>query len=177
MENINLPPTNNPPVLPTALRAKVVQDLNELHEISAYIDSRLEIIDQFLDGLTQPSNEIYIDDLEPDDESVDTPLVSPFLDSDDDSDDGEVLNEKFAAYFDPFLPMNIITHKAYNTIMVDGLECTWRNLVAIIKDVYVFVGSFTYITDFVVLKDIGEFIISDMTNVVMRKPFRAVTQL
>ncbi|GJW45384.1 hypothetical protein Tco_0074183 [Tanacetum coccineum] len=34
-----------------------------------------------------------MDDLEPDDESVDTPLVSPFLDSDDDSDDGEVLNE------------------------------------------------------------------------------------
>ncbi|GKE34303.1 hypothetical protein Tco_1453625 [Tanacetum coccineum] len=34
-----------------------------------------------------------IDDLELDDESVDTPLVYPFLDSDDDSDDGEVLNE------------------------------------------------------------------------------------
>ncbi|GJR69033.1 hypothetical protein Tco_0015098 [Tanacetum coccineum] len=46
MENVNPPPTNNPPFLPTALRAK-----------------------------------------------VDTPLVSPFLDSDDDSDDGEVLNE------------------------------------------------------------------------------------
>nr|GEW51578.1 arabinogalactan peptide 13 [Tanacetum cinerariifolium] len=30
---------------------------------------------------------------EPDDELVDTPLVSPFLDSDDDPDDGEVLNE------------------------------------------------------------------------------------
>ncbi|GJY89232.1 hypothetical protein Tco_0503860 [Tanacetum coccineum] len=36
---------------------------------------------------------IDVDDLEPDDESVDTPLVSPFLNSDDDSDDGEVLNE------------------------------------------------------------------------------------
>ncbi|GKG25855.1 hypothetical protein Tco_0399001, partial [Tanacetum coccineum] len=32
-------------------------------------------------------------DLEPNDESVDIPLVSHFLDSDDDSDDGEVLNE------------------------------------------------------------------------------------
>nr|GEV89231.1 hypothetical protein [Tanacetum cinerariifolium] len=104
-------------------------------------------------------------DLESDDKSVDTPLVSPFLDSDDDSDDGEVLNEleeygnaeqlcrqreinsfdgdelafqcmvgfrKFVAYFDPFLPMNIITHKAYNTIMVEGLESTGKNLVAII---------------------------------------------
>ncbi|GJV62320.1 hypothetical protein Tco_1468420 [Tanacetum coccineum] len=34
-----------------------------------------------------------MDDLEPDDGLVDRPLVSPFLDSDDNSDDGEVLNE------------------------------------------------------------------------------------
>ncbi|GJU71379.1 hypothetical protein Tco_1262784 [Tanacetum coccineum] len=92
IENTNPPPTNNPHVLPTALRAKVVQELNELQAISTYIDSQLENIDQFLNGFTQQPNEIGVDDLEPDDESVDTPLVSPFLDSDDDSDDGEVLN-------------------------------------------------------------------------------------
>ncbi|GJY95875.1 hypothetical protein Tco_0512236 [Tanacetum coccineum] len=34
-----------------------------------------------------------MNDLESDDESVDTPLVSPFPHSDNDSDDGEVLNE------------------------------------------------------------------------------------
>nr|GEY03028.1 retrotransposon protein, putative, Ty3-gypsy subclass [Tanacetum cinerariifolium] len=115
-------------------------------------------------------NEIDVDDLEPDNESVDTPLVSPFLDSDDDSDGGEVLNElkeygnerklcrqreinsfdgddlafqcmigfrKFVAYFDPFLPMNIIMRKAYNTIMVEGSESTGKNLVAIVRDVCV----------------------------------------
>ncbi|GKA60966.1 hypothetical protein Tco_0760373 [Tanacetum coccineum] len=153
MENANPPSTNNPSALPTALHAK------------------------------------------PDDESIDTPLVSPFLDLDDDSDDGEVLNEleeygnvgqlcrqsvinsfdgddlafqcmigfwNFVAYFDPFLPMNIITHKAHNTIMVEGLESTGKNLVAIVRDVYVFVGSFTYITDFVVLEYIGEFMLGDI---------------
>ncbi|GJX11786.1 hypothetical protein Tco_0201645 [Tanacetum coccineum] len=73
MENANPPPTNNPPVLPTTVRA--------------------QNIDQFLNGFTQQPNEIDVDDLEPNNESVDTPLVSPFLDSDDDSDDGEVLNE------------------------------------------------------------------------------------
>ncbi|GJW20036.1 hypothetical protein Tco_0027472 [Tanacetum coccineum] len=62
---------------------------------------------------------------------------------------------KFIAYFDPFLPMNIITRKAYNTIMVDRLESIGKNLVAVVRDVYVFVGSFTYITYFVVLEDIG----------------------
>ncbi|GKC95374.1 hypothetical protein Tco_1160816 [Tanacetum coccineum] len=151
-----------------------------------------------------------MDDLDPDDESVDTPLVSPFLDLDDDSDDGDVLNEleeygnagqlcrqrainsfngddlafqcmigfrKFVAYFDPFLPMNIITRKLYNTIMVEGLESTWKNLVAIVRDVYVFVGSFTYIMGFVILEDIGECILRDMAEVVMGKPFRKVTKL
>ncbi|GJU68223.1 hypothetical protein Tco_1254482, partial [Tanacetum coccineum] len=116
-----------------------------------------------------------------DDKLADTPFVSPFPHSDNDSDDGEVLNglveyenvrilrrekainsfdeddlafqcmigfRKFVAYFDPFLPMNVITRKAYNTIMVEGLESIGKNLVAVVRDVYVFVGSFTYITDF-----------------------------
>ncbi|GJV60794.1 hypothetical protein Tco_1466894 [Tanacetum coccineum] len=63
MENANPPPTNNPPVLLTVLRAKIVQELNELQAISTYIDSCLENIDRFLN------------------------------DYDDDSNDGEVLNE------------------------------------------------------------------------------------
>ncbi|GJT03897.1 hypothetical protein Tco_0838359 [Tanacetum coccineum] len=73
--------------------------------------------------------------------------------------------------------MNIISRKAYNTIMVEGLEGTRKNLVAIVKDVYVFIGSFTYITDFVVLEDIGEFIMSDMAELLMGKPFIKITKL
>ncbi|GJY66594.1 hypothetical protein Tco_0468832 [Tanacetum coccineum] len=100
----------------------------------------------------------------------DTPLASPFPHSDNDSDDEEVLNElsfrKFTAYLDPFLPMNIISCKAYNTIMVDRLEGTGKNLVAIVRDVYVFVESLTYIPDFVMLEDIEDFIMSDMAEVI-----------
>nr|GEU66952.1 hypothetical protein [Tanacetum cinerariifolium] len=121
-----------------------------------------------------------MDNPEPEGESVNT-LVFPFLDSDDDSDDGEVLSEleeygsagrfrrtkiinsydgddlafqytigfiKFVAYSDPFLQMNIIMRKAYYTIMVNGLESMGMNLVAIIRDVCVFIGSFTFVTDF-----------------------------
>ncbi|GJT84210.1 hypothetical protein Tco_1058552 [Tanacetum coccineum] len=156
MEIANPPPTNNPHILPTAFRARVVQELNELQAISAYIDSRLKSINRFLSGFTQQPNEIDVDDLEPNDESVDTPLVSPFLDSDDDPDDGEVLNEL----------------EEY-----EGLESTGKNLVAIVQDVYVFVESFTYITDFVILEYIGDFILSKMAEVVMGKPFRKITQL
>ncbi|GJT78039.1 hypothetical protein Tco_1044764 [Tanacetum coccineum] len=178
--------------------------------ISAFVDSRLESIERFLNNFANQPNETNMNDLESDDESVDTPLVSPFPHSDNDSDDGEVLNElieyenvetlrreriinsfdgddlafqcmigfrKFTAYLDPFLPMNIISRKAYNTIMVEGLEGTGKNLVSIVKDVYVFVGSFTYITNFVVLEDIGEFIMNDMTEVLMGKPFRKIIKL
>ncbi|GJT72719.1 hypothetical protein Tco_1032005 [Tanacetum coccineum] len=98
-----------------------------------------------------------------DDESVDTPLISPFLDSDDKSNDGEVLNE-----LDEY-------GNAGNFSTVEGLESMARNLVAIVRDVYVFVGNFTYVTDFVVLEDIWEFIVSDIADVVMGRPFRAVT--
>ncbi|GJV37838.1 hypothetical protein Tco_1410315 [Tanacetum coccineum] len=187
MENANPPPTNNPPVLPTMLRAKVIQELKELQTILTNIDSRLENIDQFFNDIGNRPNEIYMDDPESKDESVNTPLVSPFLDSDDDSDDGEVLSKleeygnagkfprkkiinsfdgddlafqcmigfrKFVAYFDPLLPMNIIMRNAYNTIMVNGLKNTGMNLVAIVRDVCVFIGSFTYVTDFMVLEDI-----------------------
>ncbi|GKB56691.1 hypothetical protein Tco_0912877 [Tanacetum coccineum] len=209
MENVN-PPPNNRPVPTAALRARAVQELHELQIISAFVDSHLECIEQFLNNFANQPNETDMNNLEFDDESVDTPLVSPFPYSDNDLDDGEVLNElikyenirmlcrerainsfdgddlafqcmirfrKFVAYFDPFLPMNIITRKAYNTIMVEGLESTKENLVFIVRDVYVFVGSFTCITDFVVLEDIGVFIMSDMAEVLMGKPFRKITKL
>nr|GEZ11358.1 protein kinase-like domain, concanavalin A-like lectin/glucanase domain protein [Tanacetum cinerariifolium] len=188
MENVDPPPTLDPPALPTALHTKVVQELDELQAISANIDSCLENIEQFLNGFVNPSNEINMDDLESNKESIYTPFVSPFMDLDDDSYDGEALDKleeygnawklcrrkviksidgddlafpcmigfrKFVPYFDPFLPMNIITRKPYNTIMVEELKSTRINLVAIVRDVYVFFGSFTYVTNFVVLEDIG----------------------
>ncbi|GJU18133.1 hypothetical protein Tco_1146099 [Tanacetum coccineum] len=210
MENANPPPTNNRPILLVALRARAIQELHELQVISASVSSHLESIKQFLNNFANQPNETNMNDLESDDESVDTPLVSPFPHSDNDLDNGEVLNElseyenagalrreriingfdgddlafqcmigfrNFTAYLNPFLPITIISRKAYNTIMVEGPEGTGNNLVAIVRDVYVFVGSFTYITDFVVLKDIREFIMSDMAEVLMGKPFRKITKL
>ncbi|GJX00844.1 hypothetical protein Tco_0184757 [Tanacetum coccineum] len=95
MENANPPPPNNPHILPTVLRAKVVQEFHALSAISAFIDSRLKNIEQFLNGFAPQANEIDMNEVESNDELLDTPLVSPFLDSDSDSDDGEVLNELY----------------------------------------------------------------------------------
>ncbi|GJR53728.1 hypothetical protein Tco_1404249 [Tanacetum coccineum] len=77
-----------------------------------------------------------MDDLESDDGSIDTPLVSPFLDSDDESDDGEVLNE---------LDENGNAGNFYPNRIIN--------------------------------KDIGEFIVSDMPDVVIGRPFIVVIQL
>ncbi|GJS43089.1 hypothetical protein Tco_0568132 [Tanacetum coccineum] len=186
------------PALPNGLCTRITQELNELRASSAMIASCLEKIgrtnilipppvpfEQLLNDFGNLLNELVMDDSESDTDSYETPLVSPFLDSDDESDNGEVINElnkygnarnfypnriinsckdedlafpcmisfrKFVTYFDPFLPMNITTRKAYNTIMVEGLESTRRNLVSIVRDVYVFVRSSTYVTDFVVLE-------------------------
>ncbi|GJW96823.1 hypothetical protein Tco_0178631 [Tanacetum coccineum] len=210
MKNMNPPPISNCPVLPAALRAQSIQEFHELQRISSFVDSRLESIERFLNNFINQPNETNINNLESGNEAVDTPLVSSFPYSNNDSDDEKVLNElsefknagtlrreriinsfdmgdlafkcmigfrKFTAYLDPFLPINIILRKAYNTIMVDELEGTRKNLVAIVRDVYVFVGSFTYITNFVMLEDIGEFIMSNMVEVLLGRPFRKTTKL
>ncbi|GJS18170.1 reverse transcriptase domain-containing protein [Tanacetum coccineum] len=80
-----------------------------------------------------------MNDLESDDESVDTPLVSPFSHLDNDSDDGEVLNE-LIEYENVRM---LRREKAINSFDGDDLAFQF------VRDVYVFVGSFTYITDFV----------------------------
>ncbi|GJT84220.1 hypothetical protein Tco_1058562 [Tanacetum coccineum] len=84
MENANPPPTNNHPVLPAALRAQAVQELHELQRILVFVDSRLESIERFLNNFANQPNETNLNDLESDDESVETPLVSPFPHSDND---------------------------------------------------------------------------------------------
>ncbi|GJS43449.1 hypothetical protein Tco_0568492 [Tanacetum coccineum] len=90
MEKANPPPTHNYHVLPAALHARAIHELYEMWLNSAFVDSRLESIERFLNNFANQAN---TNDLDSDDESVDTPLVSPFPHSDNDLDDGEVLNE------------------------------------------------------------------------------------
>ncbi|GJX52308.1 hypothetical protein Tco_0280677 [Tanacetum coccineum] len=52
------------------------------------INSHLQKVDYAISP-----NKIDMDDLESKDKLIDTPLVLPFLDSDDKSDDGEVIDE------------------------------------------------------------------------------------
>ncbi|GKD38562.1 hypothetical protein Tco_1258769, partial [Tanacetum coccineum] len=169
MENVNPPPPNNRPVLPAALRVRINQELHELKVISAFVDSRLESIKQFLNNFNDQPNETNMNNLETDDESGKTPLVSPFPHSDNDFDDEEVLKE-LCEYENVGM---LCQEKAINSFDGDDLafQCMIgfrkKNLVAIVRDVYVFVGSFTYTTDFVVLENIGEFIQINEVEVVV----------
>ncbi|GKE76442.1 hypothetical protein Tco_1542562 [Tanacetum coccineum] len=182
MENANPPPTNNRPVLPIALHTRFNQELLELQKISAFFDSRLESIEQFLNRFTDQLMKLDEEALNELSEYENGGILHRerkinSFDGDDLAFECMIVFRKFTAYLDPFLPMNIISRKAYNTITVDRLEGTGKNLVAIVRDVYVFVGSFTYFTDFVVLEDIGDFIMSDMAEVLMGRPFRKTTRL
>ncbi|GKG47979.1 hypothetical protein Tco_0509864, partial [Tanacetum coccineum] len=69
MENANPPPTNNLPVLPAVLRTRIDQELHELHVILAFVDSRLEIIEHFLNNIANQPNETNMNNLESDDEA------------------------------------------------------------------------------------------------------------
>ncbi|GKC64646.1 hypothetical protein Tco_1097244 [Tanacetum coccineum] len=96
-------------------------------------------LEQLLDDFINPLDILEIDEFQFDDESVDTPLVSPFLDSGDDSDASKVLNE------------------------LDEYRNA-RNFYPIGNDLAFYCM-------------IGEFIVSDMADVVIGRPFRAVSQL
>ncbi|GJS80030.1 MAK10-like protein [Tanacetum coccineum] len=84
MENVN-------PFVPvplSRLHARITQGINELRAISALIDLHLRDVEPTL------PNESDMDELEFDDELISTPLISPFLDSYEESDNGEYeLNE------------------------------------------------------------------------------------
>nr|GEU30954.1 hypothetical protein [Tanacetum cinerariifolium] len=89
---------------PNAPHDQIIQELDELLEISAMIDSRPENMDhdlidvsplasskQLLPNFLDLPEYLEIDDIVLDTKSVDTQLVSPFLDQCDELDDGEIL--------------------------------------------------------------------------------------
>ncbi|GJV59365.1 hypothetical protein Tco_1465465 [Tanacetum coccineum] len=74
--------------------------LEEIHVTWAHLEKKQTRLRAYTKSLKkyclqnmETASETNMNDLESDDESVNTPLVSPFPHSDNDSDDGEMLNE------------------------------------------------------------------------------------
>ena len=85
--------------------------------------------------------------------------------------------KSFDAYLNSSLPMNIISRSEYNKIMVNELEYKGDNIVARAMTLHVFVGSFVYLFEFMVMENLGEFIDGNLTQVVFGKLFKRLTNL
>jgi hypothetical protein len=82
------------------------------------------------------------------------------------------------AYIDLISPINIMTRTHYNWVMKKQLgyrmipNTIWMsNFVGRVKGLHVFVGNFTYVTDFVIVEDIRPVIDGCLSQVVFGKPF------
>jgi hypothetical protein len=67
--------------------------------------------------------------------------------------------------------------KVLNKIMVNELEYQGNNIVARIEPLHVFVGSFVYLVDFMVMDNLGEFIDDKLTQIIFGEPFKRLTNL
>ncbi|GJS04174.1 putative ribonuclease H-like domain-containing protein [Tanacetum coccineum] len=80
--------------------------------------------EQLLDDFVDPPDELLVDDSESDTKSYETPLISPFLDSDDESDDEEVINElnEYGNIWNFYLDRIINNHNLWDVIINGDLE-------------------------------------------------------
>ncbi|GJS69139.1 hypothetical protein Tco_0701980, partial [Tanacetum coccineum] len=73
--------------------------------------------------------------------------------------------------FFPISYINLISKKFYNSIMKDKLEYKGNNVVGALMNVPIFVGTFSIITDFVVLEDMDAYRDEGMGDVIVGEPF------
>nr|GEU66708.1 MAK10-like protein [Tanacetum cinerariifolium] len=94
---------------------------------------------------------------------------------------GHVHVEK--AYIDLNSSLNIITQVMYNWIMRRKLDLRGNSdrgvsiFIGRIKGMHVFVGKFTYVTDFMIVEDINSIINPRLSQVVLEKPFIEISNM
>ncbi|GJQ88891.1 hypothetical protein Tco_0000030 [Tanacetum coccineum] len=86
-------------------------------------------------------------------------------------------------YINPNSPLNIMTQRMYNWIIIRKLNPREdanggiSNFTRRIKGMHVFIGNFTYIIDFMVVKDISSIIDPRMSQVVLGIPFVEISNM
>ncbi|GKE36133.1 hypothetical protein Tco_1455455 [Tanacetum coccineum] len=65
-----------------------------------------------------------------------------------------------------------MSRKAYNSIMKHKLVYTWNNMVGFARNLHVFVGGHQFLTDFIILENINEFVEKGLTEVLFGQPFK-----
>ena len=61
--------------------------------------------------------------------------------------------------------------------MVNELEYQVNNIVSRTESLHVFIGSFMYLVDFMVMENLGEFIDDKLTQIIFGEPFKRLTNL
>ncbi|GJY47074.1 putative reverse transcriptase domain-containing protein [Tanacetum coccineum] len=69
------------------------------------------------------------------------------------------------------LYVNVMSKKFYNSIMKDKMLYKGNNVVGVLMNVPIFVGTFSVVTDFAVLKDMDAYRDEGMGNVIVGEPF------
>nr|GEY60111.1 hypothetical protein [Tanacetum cinerariifolium] len=75
------------------------------------------------------------------------------------------------ANFFPILYVNVMSKKFYNSIMRDKMEYKGNNIVGALMNIPIFVGTFSILTDFVVLDDMDAYRDKGMGDVIFGEPF------
>ncbi|GJT86215.1 homeodomain-like protein [Tanacetum coccineum] len=78
----------------------------------------------------------------------------------------------FDPYIEPQSPFNIMSRKAYNSIMKHELVYTGNNMVGFATNLHVFVGGHQFLIDFIILENINEFVEKGLTEVLFGQPFK-----
>nr|GEX46681.1 homeodomain-like protein [Tanacetum cinerariifolium] len=75
-------------------------------------------------------------------------------------------------YIKPQSPFNIMSRKAYKSIMKHELVSTWNNMVGFAKNLHVFIESHQFLIDFIILENISEFMEKELIEVLFGQPFK-----
>ncbi|GJW35990.1 putative reverse transcriptase domain-containing protein [Tanacetum coccineum] len=75
------------------------------------------------------------------------------------------------ANFFPLLYVNIMSRKFHNSIMKNKMVYKEDNVVGALMNVLIFVGTFSVMTDFVVLEDMDAYCDNEMGDVIFGEPF------
>ncbi|GJR34461.1 hypothetical protein Tco_1210145, partial [Tanacetum coccineum] len=105
--------------------------------------------------------------------------------SDEEIEEGEIVEEEEKAYIDLNSPINIMTRTQYNWIIRKQLEPRIdpeslrgiSNFTGRIRGMHIFVGHFTYVSDFLIVEDISSVLDPSLSHAVLGKPFVEVSNM
>nr|GEW80262.1 homeodomain-like protein [Tanacetum cinerariifolium] len=79
--------------------------------------------------------------------------------------------EHVDANFIPFLSINMMSKRFYNSIIKDKLEFKGKSVVGAFMNAHIFVGTFSVVTDFAVIEDMGHYRDKEMGDIKVGKEF------